>query len=53
MGAGNPEEEYGVRDFKARFGGDLIEFGRFKKIFMPLLYSLGKTALKMLSFRKE
>lgn len=52
MGAGNSEAEYGVRDFKARFGGDLVEFGRFQKIYRPLLYCLGKTALKMLSFRK-
>ena len=24
MGAGKPDEEYGVRDFKAEFGGDLV-----------------------------
>lgn len=53
MGAGNSEAEYGVRDFKARFGGDLVEFGRFQKIYRPLLYGLGKIALKMLSFRKS
>jgi lipid II:glycine glycyltransferase (peptidoglycan interpeptide bridge formation enzyme) len=52
MGAGRSKAEYGVRDFKARFGGDLVEFGRFQRIFRPLLYSLGKAALKMLSFRK-
>jgi serine/alanine adding enzyme len=27
-GAGKPEEEYGVRDFKAKFGGELVCFGR-------------------------
>jgi serine/alanine adding enzyme len=27
-GAGRPDEEYGVRDFKAKFGGDLVNFGR-------------------------
>lgn len=53
MGAGPPDGHYGVRDFKARFGGDLVEFGRFQKIYRPLLYGLGKTALKMLSFRKS
>jgi lipid II:glycine glycyltransferase (peptidoglycan interpeptide bridge formation enzyme) len=27
-GAGTPGEEYGVRDFKAKFGGRLVDFGR-------------------------
>lgn len=27
-GAGRPDEEYGVRDFKAKFGGELVCFGR-------------------------
>ena len=31
-GAGKPGEEYGVRDFKAKFGGQLVCFGRNKKI---------------------
>jgi serine/alanine adding enzyme len=28
-GAGTPGEAYGVRDFKAKFGGDLVRFGRY------------------------
>ncbi len=27
-GAGKPDEVYGVRDFKAKFGGDLVGYGR-------------------------
>ena len=27
-GAGKPEQVYGVRDFKAKFGGELVGFGR-------------------------
>jgi serine/alanine adding enzyme len=27
-GAGKPNEEYGVRDFKSKFGGDLVCYGR-------------------------
>ncbi|RLC85884.1 MAG: hypothetical protein DRJ03_10390 [Chloroflexi bacterium] len=27
-GAGKPDEEYGVRDFKAKFGGELVCYGR-------------------------
>jgi len=34
-GAGSPEEEYGPREFKRRFGGKLIEPGRFKKVYKP------------------
>jgi serine/alanine adding enzyme len=27
-GAGRPDEPYGVRDFKAKYGGQLVDFGR-------------------------
>jgi lipid II:glycine glycyltransferase (peptidoglycan interpeptide bridge formation enzyme) len=29
-GAGHPDEVYGVRDFKAKFGGRLVNFGRYR-----------------------
>lgn len=48
MGAGTPDEEYGVRDFKARFGGELVEHGRFLCVTKPLLYRLGVLGVKML-----
>ncbi len=41
-GAGKPDEEYGVRDFKAKFGGDLVNFGRNTYIHNPTLLKLGK-----------
>ncbi len=47
MGAGKKEKEYGVRQYKLEFGGDLIEHGRFIKISHPLLYWIGKTGLKI------
>jgi lipid II:glycine glycyltransferase (peptidoglycan interpeptide bridge formation enzyme) len=47
MGAGKPDERYGVREFKARFGGELVEYGRFIKINQPVLYKLGKFGLKL------
>jgi lipid II:glycine glycyltransferase (peptidoglycan interpeptide bridge formation enzyme) len=49
MGAGKPDEDYGVRDYKLQFGGDLIEYGRFKIIFNPILYKTGELGLKILS----
>ena len=51
MGAGKPEEAYGVRDFKARFGGELVEHGRFLYVRKPLLYKLGKLGVKLLKKR--
>lgn len=47
MGAGKPDKKYGVRDFKARFGGKLVEHGRFLYICSPLLYFTGKIAITL------
>lgn len=49
MGAGKPDDGgYGVRDFKLKFGGELVEHGRFVQVCHPLLYGLGKCAVKIL-----
>ena len=48
MGAGKPEEEYGVRIFKAHFGGQLVEHGRFMHICNPLLYKTGTIGVKIM-----
>lgn len=48
MGAGKPREAYGVREFKARFGGELVEHGRFLCIRKALLYWIGKMGVKLL-----
>lgn len=49
-GAGHPEEEYGPREFKRRFGGRLIEPGRFKKVHKPILLSFSQ---KMFRFYRR
>ena len=46
MGAGKPDEGYGVREFKSKFGGELVEHGRFIRIYHPLLYKIGKLGVK-------
>ena len=51
MGAGKPDEAYGVRDFKAKFGGELVEHGRFLCVRKPLLYWIGKMGVKLLKKR--
>lgn len=48
MGAGKPTESYGVRDFKAQFGGKLVNHGRFIHINNKFLYFIGKKGVKYL-----
>lgn len=39
-GAGKPGEKYGVRDFKERFGGQLVNHGRYINVYSPALFEL-------------
>jgi serine/alanine adding enzyme len=39
-GAGKLDEKYGVRDFKAKFGGELVRFGRNTCVHAPHLLKL-------------
>lgn len=48
MGAGKPDESYGVRDFKAKFGGKEVEYGRFMAINSPLLYRIGAFSVSLM-----
>lgn len=49
MGAGKPDDGgYGVRDFKLKFGGELVEFGRFVHVCNRLLFAVGKFGVKIL-----
>ncbi len=41
-GAGRPNEEYGVRDFKARFGGTMVNYGRYIKVYHPFALRISK-----------
>ncbi|MFZ4522765.1 MAG: hypothetical protein ACOYNC_13735 [Bacteroidales bacterium] len=49
MGAGKPDAEYGVRNYKIEFGGELVEHGRFKNIYSPFLFRLGTIGLELLN----
>jgi serine/alanine adding enzyme len=46
MGAGKPDQEYGVRKFKLQYGGELYNFGRFEMIHKKNLFKMGKFGLK-------
>ena len=41
-GAGSPRQRYGVRDYKSKFGGELVNFGRNVHVHRPALLWMGK-----------
>ncbi len=43
-GAGWPDVPYGVRDFKASFGGDLVCYGRYRKVYSNWKMALAERA---------
>jgi serine/alanine adding enzyme len=51
-GAGNPNIKYGVRDFKLKFGGEVVNYGRFLKVNKPFKMLLGKLVFKLMKFLK-
>ena len=53
MGAGKPGVEYGVRKYKLEFGGELVEYGRFRRTYNPLLYKIGEMGIKFSSLIKK
>ena len=53
MGMGKPDEPYGVRDFKARFGGTWLNHGRWNKITNLPLYALAETLYNILYVAKK
>jgi serine/alanine adding enzyme len=46
-GGGSPETRYGVRDFKAKFGGDLVNFGRHTIIHSPARFKLAQAGYRV------
>ncbi len=49
-GAGEPGVPYGVRDHKLKFGGQLVEYGRFERINNRLVYAV---ASKVIAWKKK
>lgn len=46
-GAGNPEKKYGVRDFKRKFGGEEVNFGRFEYVHKPVIMKISGLGFKV------
>ena len=47
MGAGKPGVTYGVREFKAKFGGDMVSYGRLKKVHRPILNGFSQLGFRL------
>ena len=47
-GAGNLKDNSGIREYKLKFGGELIEIGRIHFISKPVHYKLGKLGFSIL-----
>jgi len=48
MGAGKPREKYGVREYKAQFGGELCEHGRWRMVLKPILFKIGEFGIRLI-----
>jgi lipid II:glycine glycyltransferase (peptidoglycan interpeptide bridge formation enzyme) len=46
-GAGKPNVPYGVRDYKMKFGGKLVNYGRFTLVHNPIKMKLAETGFKI------
>ncbi|MBN8667510.1 MAG: peptidoglycan bridge formation glycyltransferase FemA/FemB family protein [Chitinophagales bacterium] len=49
-GAGRPGIDYGVRTYKERFGGRLVEPGRFQLVHRTFLFKLGQWGIRFYKF---
>lgn len=49
MGAGVPSHSYGVREFKSKFGGQIMNYGRFTNSHFKLFHFFIKLFLKLFS----
>lgn len=52
-GAGKPKVPYGVRDYKLKFGGFLVNYGRYEAIHQAMKMSFAKTAFKLYQYIKN
>ena len=53
MGVGVPGKDYGVRDFKAKFGGEQVNYGRFGRINNKFLYAITEIGFNLLALLRR
>ncbi len=49
MGMGTPDEAYGVRTFKERFGGRMVNHGRYSTVNRKLLYTVAELGYNLVT----
>jgi len=47
-GAGKPSVPYGVRDYKLKFGGDLVNYGRYNLVHSPVKYIVAEKGFRVI-----
>lgn len=52
MGIGSPDIPYGVRDFKTRFGGKTVNYGRFLRVNNRFFFNIAKLGYFILTFSR-
>lgn len=53
MGVGLPDRKYGVREFKMRFGGETVNYGRYARINNKAVYAVSEIAYNLLAYMKR
>ena len=53
MGVGVPDKDYGVREFKSKFGGELVNFGRFGRINNHFIYTITEIGFNVLALLRK
>lgn len=53
MGVGVPDRDYGVREFKSKFGGEMVNYGRFGRINNKFLYAITEIGFNILALMKK
>jgi len=46
-GAGKPNVPYGVRDYKKKFGGVFVNYGRYEKVHQQMMFKISKVGFKL------
>ena len=53
MGVGIPEREYGVREFKSRFGGEQVNYGRYARINNRFFFIISEVGYNFMTLMKK
>ncbi|MCB2219460.1 MAG: peptidoglycan bridge formation glycyltransferase FemA/FemB family protein [Bacteroidetes bacterium] len=53
MGVGVPDKDYGVREFKSKFGGEMVNYGRFGRINNHFIYTVTEIGFNVLALLRK